>query len=102
MLETEGWAALDAASKSAFESLLENLRRAGVTLLRRGDHAWIEALERSIADGSDLCNSITRWENRWYQSDLVEQHPDGVSARLKADGKEGRGDEVPRITGPCC
>ena len=84
VLETEGWAALDAASKSAFESLLENLRRAGVTLLRRGDHAWIEALEKSIADGSDLCNSITRWENRWYQSNLVEQHPDGVSARAKA------------------
>jgi Asp-tRNA(Asn)/Glu-tRNA(Gln) amidotransferase A subunit family amidase len=84
VLETAGWAALDAASKSAFESLLENLRRAGVTLLRRGDHAGIEALERSIVDGSDLCNSITRWENRWYQSNLVEQHPDGVSARAKA------------------
>jgi Asp-tRNA(Asn)/Glu-tRNA(Gln) amidotransferase A subunit family amidase len=84
VLETEGWAALDAASKSALESLLENLRRAGVALLRRGDHAAIEAFERSIADANDLSNSITRWENRWYQSNLVEQHPDGVSARAKA------------------
>jgi Asp-tRNA(Asn)/Glu-tRNA(Gln) amidotransferase A subunit family amidase len=84
VLETEGWAELDAASKSAFESLLEKLRRAGVTLLRRSDHPWIEALESAIADGCDTCNSITRWENRWYQSNLVEQHPDGVSARAKA------------------
>jgi Asp-tRNA(Asn)/Glu-tRNA(Gln) amidotransferase A subunit family amidase len=84
VLETEGWAELDAASKSAFQSLLENLRRAGVTLLRRSDHPWIEALERAVADGCDTCNAITRWENRWYQSNLVEQYPDGVSARAKA------------------
>jgi Asp-tRNA(Asn)/Glu-tRNA(Gln) amidotransferase A subunit family amidase len=84
VLETEGWAALDTASKSAFETLLENLQRAGVTLLRRGDHAWIEAFEKAIADAGDLANSITRWENRWYQSALVELHPEGVSARARA------------------
>jgi Asp-tRNA(Asn)/Glu-tRNA(Gln) amidotransferase A subunit family amidase len=32
VLETEGWAGLDDASKSAFERLLESLQRAGVTL----------------------------------------------------------------------
>src|SRR4029453_14174288 len=36
VLETEGWAGLDAKSRSAFESLLENLGRAGVMLVRRG------------------------------------------------------------------
>src|SRR5262249_41292960 len=82
--ETEGWAGLHAASKSAFEKLLESVSRAGVVLLRRSDHAWIEALEKAIADGCDTCNAITRWENRWYQSNLVEQYPDGVSARAKA------------------
>src|SRR5215813_3514427 len=84
VLETDGWAGLDAASKSAFEKLLESVSRAGVVLLRRSDHAWIEALEKAIADGCDTCNAITRWENRWYQSNLVEQYPDGVSARAKA------------------
>src|SRR5215813_900086 len=33
VLETEGWAALDAPSRAAFEALLEALRRAGVTIL---------------------------------------------------------------------
>jgi Asp-tRNA(Asn)/Glu-tRNA(Gln) amidotransferase A subunit family amidase len=84
VLETEGWAGLDAASRSAFETLLESVRRAGVTLLTRGDHPWIEALEQAIADGTATCNAITRWENRWYQANLVESHPEGVSARLKA------------------
>jgi Asp-tRNA(Asn)/Glu-tRNA(Gln) amidotransferase A subunit family amidase len=84
VLETEGWAALDATTRAAFETLLEDLRRAGVTVLRRSDHPWIEALEQSVANGRAVCNAITNWENRWYQRNLVDQHPDGVSARLKA------------------
>src|SRR6195256_219768 len=40
VLETEGWPDVDSATKSAFETLLESLRRTGVTLLRRKDHAW--------------------------------------------------------------
>lgn len=87
VLESAGWAALDAGSRAAFETLLEHLRHAGVTLLRRGDHAWVEALERAIVNASDISNSITAWENRWYQANLVEQHPQGVSARLKATVK---------------
>ena len=84
VLETEGWAELDAASKSSFDTLLQNLQQAGITLLRRKDHAWIEALEQAIANGRALCGTITSWENRWYQRNLIDEHPDGVSARAKA------------------
>jgi Asp-tRNA(Asn)/Glu-tRNA(Gln) amidotransferase A subunit family amidase len=84
VLETEGWAELDAASRSAFDTLLQNLQQAGITLLRRKDHAWIEALEQAIANGRALCGTITSWENRWYQRNIIDEHPDGVSARAKA------------------
>jgi Asp-tRNA(Asn)/Glu-tRNA(Gln) amidotransferase A subunit family amidase len=84
VLETEGWAELDGASRSGFEAVLESLRRAGVTLLRRREHPWIEALEQAIASGRALCGTITSWENRWYQRNLIDEHPDGVSARAKA------------------
>jgi Asp-tRNA(Asn)/Glu-tRNA(Gln) amidotransferase A subunit family amidase len=84
VLETEGWAELDAASRSAFDTLLRNLQQAGITLLRRKDHAWIEALEQAIANGRALCGTITSWENRWYQRNIIDEHPDGVSARAKA------------------
>lgn len=84
VLETEGWPDVDSATKSAFETLLESLRRTGVTLLRRKDHAWIEALELAIAKGRHLSNSITGWENRWYQRNLVDLQPEGVSERAKA------------------
>ena len=83
VLESEGWAELDAKSKEAFEAQMENLARAGVTLIRRKDNAWVEAFEQSIADSNAVCNNITAWENRWYQAALVEAHPDGVSERLK-------------------
>ena len=60
VLETEGWSELDASSKAAFEMVLEKLRRAGVTLLRRGDHAWIEAVEQSVAHGRAMLVAIAR------------------------------------------
>ena len=88
VLESAGWAALDAASRAAFEALLQNLRQAGVTLLRRNDHAWIESLEQAINNAADISNGITAWEIRWYQSNLIEQNPQGVSARLKTTVKK--------------
>ncbi len=83
VLETAGWAGLDDTSKAAFERLLESLQRAGVTLLRRHAHPWIEALEQAISTAGAICNAITGWENRWAQRNLVDQYPDGVSARAK-------------------
>mgnify|MGYP002629416526 FL=1 len=84
VLETEGWSIVDDATKTGFETVLEQLRRAGITLIRRADHKWVEALEQSIADGRAICNSVTSWENRWYQRGIVDHNPDGVSARAKA------------------
>jgi Asp-tRNA(Asn)/Glu-tRNA(Gln) amidotransferase A subunit family amidase len=84
VLETEGWAELDGASKAAFETLLEQLRAAGVTLLGRKDHPWIEALEQAISKGRATCNTVTHWENRWYQRNLLDQFPNGLSERAKA------------------
>jgi Asp-tRNA(Asn)/Glu-tRNA(Gln) amidotransferase A subunit family amidase len=64
--------------------LLERLRRADVEVLRRGDNPAFEALERAIGDARRIGNAITAWENRWAIRNLVDQSPDGVSARLKA------------------
>jgi Asp-tRNA(Asn)/Glu-tRNA(Gln) amidotransferase A subunit family amidase len=83
VLETEGWAILDDSSQAAFAQFLENLQRAGITLLRRKAHAWIEALEKAIDHAGAVCNAITSWENRWAQRNLVDEHPDGVSQRAK-------------------
>ena len=83
VLETEGWPEVDAGTRSAFETLLDRLRQAKVEVLRRGDDPAIEALERAIGDARRIGNEITAWENRWGIRNLVDQSPDGVSARLK-------------------
>ena len=83
VLETEGWTVLDDLSKAGFAQLLESLQGAGVTLLRRSAHPWIEALEKAIGNAGAICNAITGWENRWAMRNLVDEHPDGVSQRAK-------------------
>ena len=84
VLETEGWPLVDDATRAGFDAVLDQLRRAGIALIRRADHSWVESLERAIADGRAICNSVTSWENRWYQRGIVDQNPDGVSARARA------------------
>ena len=84
VLETAGWATLDAASKSAFETMLEQLESAGMSLIRRSGDPLVERLERAVADAGAICSAITGWENRWSQRSLVDQNPEGVSERAKA------------------
>jgi Asp-tRNA(Asn)/Glu-tRNA(Gln) amidotransferase A subunit family amidase len=84
VLETAGWPQLDADSKSAFEALLDGIERAGIELLRRADNPLVEKLEGAIANAASVSNAITGWENRWYQRNLVNEHPQGVSERAKA------------------
>jgi len=83
VLETEGWAKTDDASKTAFAGLMENMERAGITLIRRADNSAVESLEASIADGTHVCGTITAWENRWGHRNLLNNHPDGASQRIK-------------------
>ena len=83
-METAGWRSLDERVARAFEAVVEALRAAGVAVLRRGDHPFIEAFEAAIAGASAIGGGITAWENRWAQRALVDAHPDGVSERAKA------------------
>src|SRR5262247_118061 len=83
VLETEGWCGLDDLSKAGFAQVLDGLQQAGVTLLHRTAHPWIEALEQAIANAGAICNAITGWENRWAMRNLVDEYPDGVSQRAK-------------------
>ncbi len=83
VLETEGWEGLDAGSKSAFQRLLRDIESKGVQLLRRASHPVVEKLEAAIANATAVCSAITAWENRWWQRNLVDMSPDGVSDRAK-------------------
>jgi Asp-tRNA(Asn)/Glu-tRNA(Gln) amidotransferase A subunit family amidase len=81
VLETEGWSEVNQATKEAFARVASQLEAAGVTLIRRADHPFVEALEKAIASGRAVCNGVTSWENRWYQRGMLDAAPDGISAR---------------------
>jgi Asp-tRNA(Asn)/Glu-tRNA(Gln) amidotransferase A subunit family amidase len=84
VMETEGWATLDDASRGAFEAVVDRLRAADVEVMRRGDHPWIESFERAIDGLQAMTTAITNWENHWLLRNLVAQNPDSISARSKA------------------
>jgi Asp-tRNA(Asn)/Glu-tRNA(Gln) amidotransferase A subunit family amidase len=84
VLETEGWPDVDGATKAGFAEVLRRIEAAGVTLVRRTDEPMVESLEDVIADGRAICNHITSWENRWYQRGILDNAPDGISARGQA------------------
>jgi Asp-tRNA(Asn)/Glu-tRNA(Gln) amidotransferase A subunit family amidase len=84
VMETEGWATLDAASRAAFEQVVDALRAQGVTVLRRGDHPLLEAFESSLAGVQAMTSAITGWENHWLFRNLVAPDPDAISPRSKA------------------
>jgi Asp-tRNA(Asn)/Glu-tRNA(Gln) amidotransferase A subunit family amidase len=84
VLEGDGWKILDDASKSAFETLLNNLSDAGVEILRRADNPACEDLESAVEGAGGICSAITSWENRWAQRNLVNESPNGVSERAQA------------------
>ena len=83
VIQTEGWADLDDASKATFTTLLERIEAAGIQLVNRADNPLIEALELSIADARRAAAAITAWENRWNFRNLVDEHPGGVSERTR-------------------
>ncbi|HSH98962.1 MAG TPA: amidase [Reyranella sp.] len=84
VLETEGWADVDQATKTGFAKVLGQLKDAGVTPIHRADHPFVENLEKAIANGRAVCNGVTSWENRWYQRGMLDASPDGLSERAKA------------------
>lgn len=84
VLETEGWAELNDTTKTAFLSLLGRIEAAGIRLVRRTDSPLIESLEQAITDAGSTTPAITAWENRWALRNLVDEHPEGVSQRIKA------------------
>ena len=84
VLQTEGWPDADDKTKAGFARLLDQLKAAGVALIHRGDHPFVEALEKAIANGRAVCNGVTSWENRWYQRGMLDASPNGLSERAKA------------------
>lgn len=91
VIESEGFARVEDGARRAFESMLGRLERESVEIIRRSDSAAVEALERSIATGTDLSLRIIAWEQRWSLANLVEQHPGTLGPSLVRQLETGAG-----------
>lgn len=65
VLETEGWAQCDDATRGAFEALLDQIAAQGVHLVRRADHRAVERFEQASAASVALCRVLCSYELRW-------------------------------------
>ena len=65
VMETAGWAGLDAETREGFDRILAVLGGAGVEVLRSTDDPLIEAFERGIVEAKAITTDICDWENRW-------------------------------------
>jgi Asp-tRNA(Asn)/Glu-tRNA(Gln) amidotransferase A subunit family amidase len=90
VMETAGWAGLDAKTREGFDRILATLREVGVDVLRFTDDPLIDAFERGIAEAKALTTDICDWENRWSFENLVEQHPGKYSDVLYKRLEAGR------------
>ncbi len=83
LMETEGWSRTDAATRSAFEQLIQRVADSGVEVTGRQDHADIAALETEIEDALILCRDICGWELRWSLRNLAEKDVTQLSDSMR-------------------
>jgi len=99
VMETAGWAKLDAGSRAAFEQVLAALRGLGVGIVGRADSVLVESFEQSIAAAKEMNDAICAFEMRWTFANLAEQYPGKVSpatAKKLASGQKMTVDDYRR------
>ncbi|OXC87815.1 amidase, partial [Achromobacter sp. KAs 3-5] len=89
-LETEGWTRAEPQAREAFEATLDALSRQGVSIIRRGDSALVDALERAISQAAPLSLRLISWEQRWSLANLVANHPYTLGPSLVRQLESGR------------
>ena len=83
LLETPGWTKASEGALAAFLTAIEALKKAGVTILTRRDHAQIEAVEQAINRALPLTRDINAWESRWPLNTYMERDESKLSAVMR-------------------
>lgn len=90
VLETEGWSLTDEKTIDGFERILEQVRHAGITVVRRNTNVLVEYLEQGLSEATAICRGVMGWENRWYYENLAETMGDRLGPAFRATLKTGR------------
>jgi Asp-tRNA(Asn)/Glu-tRNA(Gln) amidotransferase A subunit family amidase len=90
MMETPGWEGLDAATRKAFERVLQVVREQDVAIVRRSTSPLVEAFEHGIAQVKAINSEICAFELRWSLENLVEHYPGKLSKHAMKKLEQGR------------
>jgi Asp-tRNA(Asn)/Glu-tRNA(Gln) amidotransferase A subunit family amidase len=91
VVESEGWAVADPATRQAFEKICAALKENDVELVTRKSSPNVEAFEQSIAAAGAGTAVVCGWEARWGWRNFAERYPGQMSASLgdRLDRAEG-------------
>jgi Asp-tRNA(Asn)/Glu-tRNA(Gln) amidotransferase A subunit family amidase len=88
VMECSGWRETTGAARAAFQNILAQVQHAGVKLLRRGEHAELDAFEASLENTAEFVGVILDFENRWYVENLARRldslHPSTLRSLERA------------------
>jgi Asp-tRNA(Asn)/Glu-tRNA(Gln) amidotransferase A subunit family amidase len=65
MLQTAGWAVIEADARAALERKVADLKQSGIEVVTRTEWAALEEAEQAVAEALDLTMKINAWEWRW-------------------------------------
>lgn len=82
-LKTKGWDELDAASQNAFETTLEKLRQAGVTIVTPEESVQLKSLCELLDFVPDYSLDMVSMDMRWPFTGYIEIAPDHMGPRFK-------------------
>lgn len=79
-LRTDGWAEIDDATVTAFETALDRVAAAGATIIDRSNNDDVARLEGAFNGVADTARTISTYERRWPFFEYAERHPGKFSA----------------------
>lgn len=82
-LYTRGWGETDAATKAAFESMMQSLEAAGVEVTGKSDDPRIATFEDAMERDTDSALDIVAYEMQWPFQDYVARHGEAIGERIR-------------------
>jgi Asp-tRNA(Asn)/Glu-tRNA(Gln) amidotransferase A subunit family amidase len=79
LLRTEAWPSVARDTVDAFESAIDTLRTAGVSIVDAQSDAGIESLEGLLQGVDQVARTISLFERRWPFLEYLHRYPDRMS-----------------------
>nr|WP_162784770.1 amidase [Paracoccus suum] len=83
LLRTEGWPRATSGARTAFDALVEELRRRGVDVVDEATDPALAGVEQAIADALPLTQKINAWEFRWPLGTYARQDASKLSPVMR-------------------